>query len=366
MQRFERMGLRRYAAWSGMGLSLALAGCDPQASPFFRGESLFTVHGSVSIAENHTSGRLVPALAFVNRQDGAIQILEVGVKGEFPSDFRLDVFSPPADGAFMQLEDFGEHEARVALGYITAVSEDHPDSFQFGTTQSVSQSASRGVIDNTWCTDEAQTNCYTEKEVCPAPDSPPEDCHIEATGDPSIKEPMWRFFAGFSQNYAIAYLKDAARSGSGTAAALGAPDGLARGYHLLRMRDYTKALQEQYESCQERSYRHGVDRYNEQHDTNYRPEDIDIVACGAGPGPNCTPAGQCEPSLPKPKLCDLPWQEQERVFEQVRVLGQRAQVELGCLVSQFAPVADPKSESIAIEIAPNAAPGFGPNEEPVF
>jgi hypothetical protein len=108
------------------GLSLAFSACDLQASPEFRGQSLLTVRGSVTIAEDHTRGELVPALAFVNRETGEVHVLDVAVQGEFPSDFRIDVFTPPSPETLTQQTDFGDDEPRIALGYITAVTEDHP------------------------------------------------------------------------------------------------------------------------------------------------------------------------------------------------------------------------------------------------
>ena len=75
-----------------LGLLAALCACDPQASPLFRGVPLLTVNGSVSIAENHTRGKLQPALAFVNRRTGEMQILEVACGGDSHPTFASTCF----------------------------------------------------------------------------------------------------------------------------------------------------------------------------------------------------------------------------------------------------------------------------------
>jgi hypothetical protein len=353
------------------GLSLALSACDLQASPDFRGQSLLTVHGRVTIAEDHTSGPLVPALAFVNRENGEIQVLDVAVQGEFPSDFRIDVFTPPSPQTFMQLTDFGENEPRVALGYISAVTEDHPDSFLFATNTSAEIRPTgctgcelecdpvRGCAETQeWCSDEQHTHCYSETTICPEPQSPLEDCRVETEGDPTLKEPAWRFFAGFSQNYAIAYLMGPAPAGSGTAAVLGAPSGLSRGYQLLRVRENTAELQAEYDECSARADQSALDAYNRKHDTQYGAEDLDAAVCITGASciddnPNCnSPAALARP------VCALAQSERDDLVETLRIAGLRARVDLGCPLSPFTRVANAGAARISIAIGPDTQPQF--------
>jgi hypothetical protein len=54
---------------------------------------------------------------------------------------------------------------------------------------------------------------------------------------PNALDPM---FAGAATNYAVAYLDGPAPAGSVVAQRLGAPEGLAAGYHLLRMAPWTR------------------------------------------------------------------------------------------------------------------------------
>jgi hypothetical protein len=364
--------LCRAAALScAAGVSLAIGACDPQASPEFRGLSLLTVHGSVTIAEGHTQGELVPALAFANQDTGEIEIVDVEVQGEFPSDFRLDVFEPPSGGALRRLTDFGPHEPRLALGYITAVTRDHPGSFFYATNESSEIRASgcdgcelecdpvRGcATTQQWCSDEAGTHCYSETTICPAPDSPPEQCRIEADGDPTLKEPAWRFFSGFSQNYAVAYLADPAADGCGTAAILGADEGLKAGYHLLGVREFSGAAEAEAEACASRADQLGIDRYNRAHDTHYGVEELDVGACitapvCAGAAPECR-----QPVMADHPSCALSEQAKDALLEALRVEGLRARVDLDCALSPFSPITTPADAAISIRISSDAQPGF--------
>jgi hypothetical protein len=255
-------------------------------------------------------------------------------------------------------------EPRVALGYITAVTEEHPETFSFESAGgNLAPTSSSGISTmQAWCADEEQTNCYTETLVCPTPDTPPEDCVVERSGDPSIKEPMWRFFAGFSQNYVVAYLKDPAPAGSGTAAVLGEPDGFDRGYQLLKVREYDEAIQQRSHDCVARSEARALEHYNHAHDTTFATDQIDVARCGLGPA--CIPDDPSCEEIVKPAVCELASDEQDELIEELRVGALRAQLDLGCLVSQFEPVGN--AARISISIARDAAPSFGPNQAAVF
>lgn len=363
----------RVAAICGIALSGALSACEPQASPEFPGQSLLTIQGSVRIADDRTSGKLTPALAFKNNTDGLIQILDVDVEGKFPSDFRLDVYSHPSDDALVQHEDFGDDEPRVAMGHITAVTDNHPGTFEFFPAPYVGHGPSRCDANGTcrWtiktCSDETETRCYTQTFTCPS-GAEESECDVEGEGDSSLVASPWRFFAGFSNNYIVVYLKDAARSGSGTAAIYGSPHGMRTGYHLLKAREPSEDLQQQYLDCTERSEARAIELYNEEYDTEYTSDDLDLSYCGLGPidPANCDPAIPECLNPPEQVICDQPLEEQDRFIETVRVGALRAQIELGCHVSQFEPVRDPASARIAIEITPDAQPAFGPTKTAVF
>ena len=364
-------GPRRTAALCAVGVSLALAACDPQASPEFEGLSLLTIRGSVTLADDHTNGELVPALAFANPETGEVEIVDVGAQGEFPSDFRIDVFKPPSQAALRRLTDFGPNEPRLALGYITAVTPDHPDSFFYATTGSseVRPSGCDGCVlecdpvrgcatKEEWCSDEEGTHCYSETTICPEPDSAPEDCRIEKAGDPTLKEPAWRFFAGLSQNYAIAYLAEPAAEGSGTAATLGAKGSLKAGYHLLGVLESSEELLAESQACGSRADLLAVDHYNEAHDTQYTLEQLENFYCLSS-APCAEDSPECVPTSPSVHpACALSEAELETVYDDYRVAGQRARVELGCLLSPFFPIEKPSEAAISILIGPDSQPGF--------
>lgn len=343
-----------------LGLSAALCACDPQASPFFRGVPLLTVNGSVSIAENHTRGSLQPALAFVNYERGEVRIMEVGVQGRFPSDFRIDIFSPPDDESLMTPEGF-EGEAQFALGYITAVTADHPESYAFGGATSSAVSATSCSDQEcrstaTYCTQD-EKRCYKETVVCPSMDSPPEDCKVESEGDRGIKDPTWRSVAGFSQNYAVVYLKRAAPAGSVVAAGFGAPQGLAAGYHLMRTIVATPELEAEREECVARAEAESLAEYNQAHGTNWASSEScsPCFSSDGVPDPSCLtpPASNC----PMPQT-DEEWAEADAMSEELRIAEREKEIELGCAMGPIEPVANPKAESIAIEIGPDPQPGF--------
>lgn len=205
-------------------------GCDAQAARDYRGESLLTVVGSVEIPKARASGRLVPALMFVTGAE-KYGLLDVAAKGEFPSDFRIDVFDPPPDAAL-------DSAATLAIGYITAVPEDHADEIEFRAFHKGSQSSCSGsdgcTTEDEWCTEDGE--CYRETLKCPAQQRPDAHCTLETSGDPQLKLQASQVFAGFSQNYLVAYLNEAVEADSIVASAWGARTALPAGYHLLSVR----------------------------------------------------------------------------------------------------------------------------------
>jgi len=327
---------------TGALLALTLGACDAQVSPFYRGESLLTVVGSVEIAENRTPAPLVPALAFASRARNEILVVEAQVQGRFPADFRLDVYDPPPSAALGSTSELFESEERMALGYITAVPQQHRAVIRFGDTQDSSSSAcsSAGCATTTvrtWCTSTAEIDCYEETIACPegavwsGEDDPPADCMITAqTGDIALKEP-WREFAGFSQNYLVLYLPSPAPSGSYIASAFGAPSGLERGYHLLAIHSLNEQQYTETQACVAEAIASAVADYNQAHGTHYTADEAQ------------------EPAVSKA----------------LGVASQRAEVDLGCwqIAPRFTLVDERENTSISVRIGTDTPPDLAEADE---
>jgi hypothetical protein len=345
-------------------VSVAVAGCDSQFSPDYQGDSLLTVTGSVEITEDRTVGRLIPALAFSNQAYGQVDIVEVAVEGEFPSDFRLDVYQRPPPEAFHEASH-QSGEPRVAVGYITAVSSEHPPTINFATNQHVQ--ASMGCLDEDctktcesegveckvltteWCRNDGVT-CYTEIKFCPTLDSEAPDCRVEGTGDPEIKNGPWRNFAGFSQNYVVAYLGERAPSGSWTAAYFGSPSGVPAGYNLFAMRLITDDEIQTNAECVGRAEVLAAEKYNADHSTHFMRFGHGACMFGAPSLPGAPGGDAPLPQLPE--FCAGTKEELDKWDFQLARYNERSKLELGCATSDFVltRVAAPEREAVSVRI----------------
>src|SRR4029077_16104679 len=131
--------------------------------------------------------RLIPALAWVDYKHSQIDISEVEVEGEFPSNFTIHVYDPPPDEV---LGPVGERDSTVCgtAAYITAVTEKHPEAIRFANSGSSTEGASctggpcacpdGGCVSvSEVCTADGDS-CYRVTTTCPRSDSPPEDCKV--------------------------------------------------------------------------------------------------------------------------------------------------------------------------------------------
>jgi hypothetical protein len=345
-------------------LSIAVVGCDSQFSPHYQGESLLTVTGSVEITHSYTDGRLIPALAFSNQEYGQVDIVEVTVQGEFPSDFRIDVYQPPPPDTFFEASH-QKGEPRAAVGYITAVSSDHPETIRYATNQFVQ--ASMGclnedctktcetegveckVLTTEWCRDDGVT-CYREIMFCPTLEAWTPGCRVEGTGDPAVKTEPWRDFAGFSQNYLVAYFEKAAPAGSWTAAYFGSPSGLPAGYSLFAMHAKTDDEQQADAECVQRAEVLAAEKYNADHGTSFSRFGHGACMFGAPSAPGAPDTGTPLPSLPE--FCAGTNEELDVWDDQLARYNEQSKLELGCATSAFVlmRVVAPKSEPVSVRI----------------
>lgn len=395
---------------------LALAGCDSQFSPAYTGESLLTITGSVEIAQERREDLIIPALAFSTPEQGTVTIREVDVRGEFPSNFRLDVYQPPPRSTYFNATYQKSGEPRMAAGYVTAVSPDHEDTIRTATAQTTyaygcepaecgKPCGGKGCLyqRNEYCVEDDPTEpCYVENTYCPTFESPIEECTIEAVGDgdPSLKESPWRDFAGFSQNYVVVFLEKPARAGSVTAAILGSKKAVPPGYGLYSIRELTDAERQVRDACVAEAEVRAAPGFNAEFGTDLETLTFESACAptSAGPAPSAPPPSGSAPSAPPPgaapatpqssgatppvpggalpagegpvefaaPFCGGPIDEQDKVdaaLDARERYVERAKLELGCQMREtvVTRVKRPARESISVIIGPEVQPALWPN-----
>lgn len=285
----------------GAAILAAAAACAPQANDEYLGEPLLRMRGSVSTKALTTTQPIVPALcffeeiapswlnldifppeiqkAFENGRTGApnvqLHVLDVQAHGQFPAEFKVDVYAPPPEAAIKPLFS---GEPRAAWGRVCAVQADHKPiakgighTSQFVCEHPVPEGA---CVFTTALRTEDGARYYYEQLDCPNFNAPPDQCERLGGGD----ETLLTETAGFEDVVAMAreaelvYLADPAPPGSATAYRLGAPDGLTAGYHLIK-----EASDEQYEGRQTPSIPprlQAIAEINAQFGTSYTLHDI--------------------------------------------------------------------------------------------
>ncbi|MET0390767.1 MAG: hypothetical protein ABW321_32640 [Polyangiales bacterium] len=351
----QRACLSEALPGSCLGMLLACTGsCDSQVSPAYTGESLLTVVGSVEIAQASETAGLVPAIAFVNSQSGRVHVVDVAVQGEFPTSFRLDVFDPPPQQAFIRASASSSlaAEPEVAIGYVTAVMANHPESFLFSTYLTVAPGPC-GV--NEHCLTElihctpGFAQCLKQTFDCPIAVAPPIGCTLlNQVGDPSLADGVWTHFAGLSENYLIAYLASDVAAESWTATWLGVPQGLPAGYHLLAFRQQTLPERSAALSCNHDALVLTVERHNQRHGTSFSPDEIAIWdACD-----ECTLADASCSAHPTLGLCALPMPARQQLAQELAHESDAVKLELHCALNEIviSQVPEPDQEAIALRL----------------
>lgn len=330
-------------------LGLASGGCDDQVEPGYYGESLLTVTGRVEIANSRTRGPLSPALGFRDELHATITIVDLPVLGTFPSDFRVELYEPPPEETLFHPTRQEEGEPLASIGYITAVTSDHPDKLYTGNSIAITahDCQDEGRPDNLcWrytqeiCVEPNLDNipCYVEKHFCPMDDPDPNLCSVvEASGDATLKSgDVLRQFAGLSQNYQVVYLATEAAPGSVTAALLEAEAGVPAGYGLYEVS--TGIPSEEAERCNEEGEvsQVALRLYNEANGTHYK-------------GLRCR---GLETDVPHCRMPSEDLYSRTGPYAEVLRMIEKAKIELGCPVgySHYKRVEDPANTPISIVI----------------
>lgn len=287
-------------------LMAALGGCSAQATTDYQGDPLFTMTGRVELQLSTPAMQdLVPSLAFMAPGQSEIRFVETEVSGEFPAGFRIDLYTPPPASVIngFEYEDI-PGEPRHSLGYIAAVSPDRLPVLYYGTSLGF---ASEESCDATSCTvtwDAKNDDASRQGTVisqCPPPSEPGGlarieldpavlgACHVVGrTGDPMfiawLSDPM---FAGASSEYAVLYLEGPAARDGYVAHRFGAPDGLAAGYHLLRVVPIPADSEDARQACRDQAEQDAIANYSTKH--SVPAEDLSIrleLGCGRS---SCAP-----------------------------------------------------------------------------
>ncbi|HET6336760.1 MAG TPA: hypothetical protein VFG30_26230 [Polyangiales bacterium] len=281
--------------------TLVLASCAAQATTDYQGDPLFSMKGRVELPLTAADAQLTPAVAFGTGTFDEIRFMPTEVVGEFPANFQVDLYTPPPSailGSFAS-EDIPD-EPRHAVGYITAVTPDHLTTLYYA---SVLTGGSDETCDDAGCTfsmdaqDFSATHKGTVTMFCPHgvsyfPDSvfAPKCTLKSRSGDPMfvsiLDDPM---FAGAANNYAIGYLESAAKPNGYVANRFGAPEGLAAGYHLLRLLPWDLDGEDERQACRDSALTQAVENYNAANGTHVGSADIGYSNCNE---PGCVMFGE--------------------------------------------------------------------------
>ena len=244
-----------------------LAACDTRADGDYRGESLLHLEGRVVLADERAPEGLVPALAFSTHH--GVEIVDVSVQGQFPADFRMDLYAPPPASA-IEVDPRAEapaEQGEFAIGAITAVAPDHPSQLLVASStaswrldpqlalgyadlascaadqaclragQQCQQDARCDHVER-WCLDETDSECRTVGLPKCGSDGAAADCEplfsegnaLIVTGELEQKK-----FAGFSDQYVIVWTRHGMPKTAWYLAALGVQEDLAPGYSLIQL-----------------------------------------------------------------------------------------------------------------------------------
>lgn len=252
-------------------LLVSVAACDSRADENYQGTSLLHLQGRVVLADESAPESLVPAVAFMT-PDG-VEIIDVAVQGDFPSNFRMDLYEPPPPTAIirdMRAEDPAE-QGEYAIASITAAPPDHPSKLLFASSSEIwdktiipydgcagdpscVRAESRCADDpdcavvERWCLDNTRTECRTVGLPSCATfgwsGEPVEDELEEADCEPLFSEgndSIYTYeraieeFAGYAERHVIFWTRGGLPKTHWELAALGIEEDLAPGYSLVEL-----------------------------------------------------------------------------------------------------------------------------------
>lgn len=248
-------------------LLASLAACDSRADQDYRGESLLHLEGRVVLADESAPEGLVPAVVYSTRT--GLELVDVTVQGQFPADFRLDLYAPPPPSAIAvdTRAELPAEKGEFAIGSITAARPDHLPKLLLASRESsfkVDRQAPTGFLDHPLCAEDPRclqagqkcaddARCVSFEEWCV--DETEKECRTvglgscETKGDVDECEPLFsegneliftdtravKQFAGFSERYVVFWTRSGLPKTHYYLAALGVEEDLAPGYTLVEL-----------------------------------------------------------------------------------------------------------------------------------
>lgn len=320
----------------------ALPGCDSLVSGKYEGESRLALKVSVENGRRVATDPLEPALGYMDGD--ALRFDRVEVRGEFPAEFRVDVYSAPKGRLLTPLDPLLAPKTRLAIQFLGAIPKHRRDL--------VIDLAPKEAPENEVCWDGScdvqpgqpvncregsdHPECERVQRECAGDDC---ESSVELEG-PALPEGL-EDIVGFSVGHVVLYLRDALPAQSWAALRLGAPDGLAAGYHLAELREPDEAALSAASKCAGRAREAALEAFNAERDV---PLDVQTMRC----------------LLSEEAACDL---RAIPTGDDAQELGARvaqAETEARCalLAIDMAPV-DPETETITVRIG-DTAPEWSP------
>jgi hypothetical protein len=287
----------------------ALLACDRQTDSSYQGDSLLTIRGSLAVPKEFEGVDLVPVLVFWSGEPSDTgsdyaypyqEIINVNVKGEFPSKFTLDVFDPPLPDAYFELEEYrNPREPPVAWGRISAMARSHPAALireQFSHTNCVHEYVFCPFDGNqrTLSAKDFESEvCYWQKidctdyeseetsDYCPnkngdycCKDTPTlNECTLlDSAGDSSLA------FVGYSLNILVTYFPEPVPADTVSAYIFNRGKPISAGYHLYRVNQQDPNdpyILGKTPECLTQAKTEALNRYNEEHGTDFTESYLD-------------------------------------------------------------------------------------------
>ena len=336
-----------------IAVGMILSGCDTVAPESYRGESRLNLTVGLVNRLSDKAEKIVPALAHVD--DSRVVFREVAAsRGESFTEFRLDLYDAPTEDRLAPLDPLRAPDVIIAREYIGVVLESrlgqpimlterlvdlHPDCWN-GACDYLPGARTEP------CPQDDQA-CLERQRECPGG-----TCQLIESG--AVRPVGADDVVGFAPEHVVLFASQAIPAGSWAARKLGAPKGLAAGYHLAKDVQPSSEAGLAADECLARIVEDVLERFNEEHGTAYTGYHL---SCLDG----TLPAFGCED-------VELPDSEREALAAGLT----EAEVDSGCL--ELAPrlefVRKPSDAPIPVRIdgevphwLPSVPPAASPLEE---
>jgi hypothetical protein len=208
-------------------------------------------------------------------------------RGDFPADFRVDVYAAPKGTALTPLDPLLAPESHVALLFLAAVPKQRRDLVIDLTPAEIPE---HEMCWNGSCDLQPgrETRCSNNDEDPECQDSERECSGSECQASVELETPGLpddlKDIVGFSVGHVVLYVRDALAPQEWAALRVGAPDGLSASYHLAELREPDEASLAAASRCEGRARKAALDAYNAQRETAL---DVQTMRCFFGEETTC-------------------------------------------------------------------------------